>query len=93
MPKAITATDAVRKFSDLLNAIRFTGARYTILRGGKPIATLGPAISTGHESTLGELPEILDKLPNLGDEAAAFDEDLRTIAKKQPTLPKGRPWV
>jgi antitoxin (DNA-binding transcriptional repressor) of toxin-antitoxin stability system len=85
MAKAITATDAVRKFSDLLNTIRFKGERYTILRGGKPIATLGPAMSSGQQSTLGEL--------SLGDEAAAFDEDLRKIAKKQPTLPRGRTWV
>jgi antitoxin (DNA-binding transcriptional repressor) of toxin-antitoxin stability system len=93
MAKAITATDAVRKFSDLLNTIRFKGERYTILRGGKPIATLGPAMSSGQQSTLGELSQILKKLPKLGDEAAAFDEDLRKIAKKQPTLPRGRTWV
>jgi hypothetical protein len=54
---------------------------------------LGLAISTGHESTLGELPEILDKLPKLGHEAAAFDEDLRAIVKNPPTLPTGRPWA
>ena len=93
MAKAITATDAVRNFSDLLNTIRFKGARYTILRGGKPVATLGPATSSGHEKTLGELAQILKKLPRLGDEAAVFCEDLQTIAKTQPTLPKGRPWV
>ena len=93
MAKAITATDAVRKFSDLLNTIRFKGARYTILRGGKPVAVLGPAMSAGHESTLGELTQILHKLPKLGDEAAAFDADLRMIAKNQPALPKGRRWA
>ena len=93
MVKAITATDAVRRFSDLLNTIRFKGARYTILRGGKAIATLGPAMSSGHESTLGELVQILNRLPKLGDEAAAFDEDLRMIAKRQPILPKGRSWA
>lgn len=93
MVKTITATDAVRKFSDLLNTIRFKGTRYTILRGGKPVATLGPAMSSGHQSTLGELTQILDQLPKLGDEAAAFDVDLRMIAKHQPALPKGRPWA
>ena len=93
MARAITATDAVRKFSDLLNTIRFKGARYTILRGGKPIATLGPAMATDHESTLGDLTQILMRLPKLGDEATTFNKDLRAIARKQPTLPKGRPWA
>ena len=69
MAKVITATDAVRRFQ-ILNTIRFTGAQYTILRGGKATATLRPAMSSGHESTLGELVQILNKLPKLGDEAA-----------------------
>ena len=31
-------------------------------------------------------------MPKLGDEADAFDEDLRAIERKNPpTLPKGRP--
>lgn len=92
MAKTITATEAARQFSDLLNTIKFKGARYTILRGEKPIATLGPVTGYSHETTLGDLKAILAKLPRLGDEAAAFEEDLRRIAKGQPALPKGRPW-
>jgi antitoxin (DNA-binding transcriptional repressor) of toxin-antitoxin stability system len=93
MARTITATDAVRKFSDLLNTIKFKGARYTILRGGKPVATLGPAKIPSHESALGDLKEILAKLPRLGDETAAFKKDLKQAAKQQPTLPAGRPWA
>ena len=33
MTKTITATEAVRKFSKILNAIKYTGNDYTILRG------------------------------------------------------------
>jgi antitoxin (DNA-binding transcriptional repressor) of toxin-antitoxin stability system len=83
MAKAISATDAVRNFSDLLNTIRSKGARYTILRGGKPVATLSPATSSGDETKLGELTQILKKLPRLGDEAAMFGGDLQRIAKQQ----------
>jgi antitoxin (DNA-binding transcriptional repressor) of toxin-antitoxin stability system len=43
MIQTITATDAVRKFSELLNSIRYRGERHTILKGGKPAATIGPA--------------------------------------------------
>jgi antitoxin (DNA-binding transcriptional repressor) of toxin-antitoxin stability system len=93
MAKSITATDAVRRFSDLLNTIKFKGVRYTIVRGGKPVATLGPATTSAHSTTLRELREILIKLPRLGDETAAFEQDLKDIAKTQPILPQGRPWA
>ena len=93
MVKTITATDAVRRFSDLLNTIKFKGARYTILRGGRPVATLGPASVHSHSMTLGEFKELLTKLPHLGEEAADFEEDLNRIARKQPALPKGRSWA
>jgi antitoxin (DNA-binding transcriptional repressor) of toxin-antitoxin stability system len=36
--KTITATEAVRKFSEILNSIKYAGADYTIMRGGKPVA-------------------------------------------------------
>jgi PHD/YefM family antitoxin component YafN of YafNO toxin-antitoxin module len=36
MSKTISATEAARKFSDLLKTITFKGARYTMLRNGKP---------------------------------------------------------
>jgi antitoxin (DNA-binding transcriptional repressor) of toxin-antitoxin stability system len=93
MGKTITATEAVRTFSDLLNTIRFKGSRYTIIRGGKPVAVLGPAASSSHEKTLGELKELLSKIPRLGEEVAAFEKDIREARTKQPALPKGRPWA
>jgi len=93
MGRHITATDAVRQFSDLLSTIKFKGSRYTIVRGGKPVASLGPAVAPVHEKTLGELKELMKKLPRLGEEAAAFAKDLKTTAKKQPGVPKGRAWA
>ena len=33
MDKTITATEAVRKFSEILNAVKYNGNHYTILRG------------------------------------------------------------
>jgi len=93
MGRHITATEAVRQFSDLLSTIRFKGSRYIIVRGGKPVASLGPAMGPVHEKTLGELKELMKKLPRLGEEAAPFARDLRTAAKKQPGVPKGRIWA
>ena len=93
MAKHITATDAVRQFSDLLSSIKFKGSRYTIIRGGKPVASLGPSEVARHEQVLGELKTLLKNIPRLGDEAEAFEKDLKAAARKQPGLPKGRAWA
>jgi len=39
----ITATEAVRAFSEILNAVRYKGDNYTVLRCGKPVANITPA--------------------------------------------------
>ena len=42
MQTAISSTEAVRNFSELLNNIKYRGDRYTVIRGGKPAASLVP---------------------------------------------------
>ncbi len=92
MSKTVTATKASRQFSELLNAIKYTGEHYTILRGGKPIAHLGPAQFPVGGKRLGDLHNLLQALPRLGEEGKFFRKDLRVAVKKQPTLPKGGAW-
>jgi prevent-host-death family protein len=41
MPE-VTATDAARHFSDLLDAVEHRGEHYTVVRRGRPIARLQP---------------------------------------------------
>lgn len=43
----ISATDAARRFSDLLDAVEHQGERFTIVRRGKAIAILEP-MTAGH---------------------------------------------
>ena len=38
----MTATDAARKFSDLLDAVEHRGEHYTVVRRGRPVARLYP---------------------------------------------------
>jgi prevent-host-death family protein len=38
----ISATDAARNFADLLDAVEHRGETFTIVRRGKPIASLQP---------------------------------------------------
>jgi len=50
----ITATDAARKFADLLDAVEDDGQRYTITRRGKAIAHIEP-VSRGRGADAKEL--------------------------------------
>jgi antitoxin (DNA-binding transcriptional repressor) of toxin-antitoxin stability system len=91
MDKAVTATEAVRDFSGLLNTIKFQGATYIIKRGGKPIASMGPVKEANAPKTLKELKGILNELPRMGDELGPFEEDLIEVLKAQPSLPDKGP--
>lgn len=42
----VSATDAARNFSDILDAVEHRGERFTIVRRGKVVAQLDP-VSTG----------------------------------------------
>ena len=88
MQKTVSATEAVRKFSELLNSIKYRGDRYTIFKGGKPVAFIGPLETSFKGKTIGDLKELVEKLPRLGHEAEKFNEDLAQILKQQPKMPE-----
>jgi antitoxin (DNA-binding transcriptional repressor) of toxin-antitoxin stability system len=85
--KTISATDAVRTFSELLNAIKYKGEFYTILRGGKPAATIGPAGKSAGGRTLKELALVLKTMPQLEDDDS-FENDVEAVIKNQPVIPE-----
>ena len=41
--RKVTATDAARKFSDLLDSVESKGEAFVVVRRGRAIATIGPA--------------------------------------------------
>lgn len=88
MEKTVSATEAVRKFSEILNSIKYRGDHYIIVRGGKPVASISPVETPVKQGTLGELKELIRKLPRLGDEAERFEENLKEIIKHQPSIPE-----
>lgn len=92
MEKKISATEAVRKFSEILSLIKYKQHRFKIVRGGKPVAFLLPVIEEAPEKTLGQLAAIWKKIPRLGDEAQDFAEDLKAAQESQPRLPEMPPW-
>lgn len=93
MTKTITATEAVRKFSEILNSIKYSGNDYTIMRGGKPVATIRPAETHAKALTLGDLAGLVKSLPALGDEAERFKKDIREVRKHQPHMPEKDRWA
>ena len=92
MEKRISATRAVRDFSEVLNTIKFKGVHYIIERGGKPIASMKSIDEKVDQMTLGELKGLLKKLPRLGTELDAFASDLEEISRNQPLMSTGDLW-
>lgn len=92
MKKRITATQAVRDFSEVLNTIKFKGVHYIIERGGKPVASMKPIDDTKDSMTLGDLKALLKKLPRLDEERDAFASDLENIWKDRPLMALGDVW-
>lgn len=92
MMKTISATDAVRTFSELLNAIKYKGEFYTIIRGGKPAATIGPVETVTSMRTLKELALVLKAMPKLDDDDK-FAADVEDIITSQPVTPEGSSWA
>ena len=92
MEKRISATRAVRDFSEVLNTIKFKGVHYIIERGGKRVATMKPIEEKTDFKTLGELKALLKKLPKLDEELDSFASDLEDISKDQPPMAMGDLW-
>ncbi|MEQ9321503.1 MAG: hypothetical protein RIF41_20225 [Polyangiaceae bacterium] len=80
----VTATEAVRNFSDLLNRIRYRGESFAIERNGQVVARItGVAPAT----TARALVERLGTLPADDD----FADDLERVQADQPPLGDD-PW-
>jgi prevent-host-death family protein len=91
MGKTISATEAARQFSDLLNRVSVHGERYTIVRRGRVVAHLTP-VTAPVTRRLGELPRLLKKLPSLGKDTIAFAREVSRGIHKAPRLPRRVPW-
>jgi antitoxin (DNA-binding transcriptional repressor) of toxin-antitoxin stability system len=84
-----SVTDVSRHFSDYLNRVAYSGDRFILVRGGKPLAEL-KACSTAKK--MSDLPEVLRSLPSLSDdELNSFENDLKSLRKSVP-MEEGSPW-
>lgn len=92
MRSAISSTEAVRNFSELLNNIKYRGDRYTVIRGGKPAAALVPVEPVRMDATLADLREIVRTLPRLDHDDTTFEADVAAAAATQPEMPGALSW-
>lgn len=85
---AITATEAVKNFGELVDRVREEGVTYVIERHGRPVAQIGP-VETEKPKTLSGLVEHLKTAPKLDEEVLRYIEEGIAIYNK-PEVPKNR---
>jgi antitoxin (DNA-binding transcriptional repressor) of toxin-antitoxin stability system len=80
----ISATDASKRFADVLDAVEHRGEIFTVVRRGRAIATVAPT----RRSTLGELRGFLhDHSPD-----PEWDDDLADLRRFVGGAPMRDPW-
>lgn len=87
MSQRVTATEAARNFSDLLNRVRYAGESFVIVRGGEEIGQLVPPQPSRPLTLRG----LLDLLASEGAPDSEFADDLEAIQREQP-LAGEAPW-
>ena len=92
MQTAISSTEAVRNFSELLNNIKYRGDRYTVIRGGKPAASLIPVEPIRGGVTLADLRKIVQAFPHIDRSDTTFEADIIAAASSQPSMPAALSW-
>jgi len=81
----VSATDASKRFADLLDAVEHRGETFTVVRRGRVVATIAPA----RRGTGADLRRILSDLPP--DDA--WPEDLRAVRSFAGEAPVSDPWT
>jgi antitoxin (DNA-binding transcriptional repressor) of toxin-antitoxin stability system len=82
----ISATDAARSLSDLLNRVRYRGESFVVERSGEAVCRIVPARPAS--CTVGALVRALKSAP-VPD--SRYPDTIAELTKKQPKLPKS-PW-
>lgn len=87
MTTRVSATEAVRTFSDLLNRIRYRGEEFVVERAGEAVCRMSPAASAAR-LTFHELASLLREIPAADP---GFAGDVRRGVLGQGRPPRS-PW-
>jgi len=83
----VSATEAVRTFSDLLNRIRYRGEEFVVERAGEAVCRMTPA-SSPNGLSFRDLAALLRETPAVD---VRFASDVRQAVRRQGRLPRS-PW-
>lgn len=93
MESKITASEASRNFSDILNRVKYKGEVFAVERNGEVVCKIVPAKAgsvafTKKTGTIGDLVRFLKYGPKPDP---GFWDDLEDIINNQPPMPPS-PW-
>ena len=83
----VSATEAVRSFSDILNRILYRAEEFVVERAGEPICRMTPA-APAKRLSLRDLADLLREIPRPD---ADYASDVRRATRRQGRLPRS-PW-
>lgn len=83
----MSATEAARTFSDLLNRVRYRGESFIVERGGTPVCRITPAGPP--RFTLAELTHLLEALPQPDP---GYLDAVEAVSRHQPHASAESPW-
>ena len=86
---SLSATDAARNFSDVLNRVAYRQETLEINRGGRAVARLVPA-APAEGVRASSLNGLLLSLPSLDDDTGAFANDVRAAGVAEG---ESDPWA
>jgi antitoxin (DNA-binding transcriptional repressor) of toxin-antitoxin stability system len=85
--RRISATDAVRNLSRIMDEVRDRGVELIVERRGLPVCKIGPV--GPKVCTVEQLSRVLAELPRLDDD---YLDCVERLARHQPKAPKKSPW-
>jgi prevent-host-death family protein len=85
MESRISATEAARNFSDVLNRVRYRGEVFVVERGAEPMCRITPA--SAPRCTVSDFVRMLQAIPRPDD---GYLDIVESLAHHQPPLPKSR---
>ncbi|MGH8011740.1 MAG: type II toxin-antitoxin system Phd/YefM family antitoxin [Candidatus Binataceae bacterium] len=85
MKSHVSATEAARSFSELMNRVSYRGESFVVERGGKPICEIVPAGQV--RFTGANLAKLLQSLPKPDEEYLTIVEEL--IARQSTVAESG----
>ena len=87
MKRTISATDAVRTFSEVVNRVRYRGDTFIVERGGEAVCRIEPVAPCA--VSVADLVALLHTAPAADQ---GFADEVEAAASHQPPMPRS-PWA